>query len=361
MYPQLRIVASALLLSSGALLLATTELFPPIALENAGYYAPATENVIARLATRIESGDVRLEYSADHGYLPAVLKALNVPVSSQALVFSKTSFQATRISPRMPRAIYHSPDVYVGWVRGGDVLEIAATDATHGLVFYTLDQERVRKPKFERRGQECLQCHMGSATLNVPGLVVRSVVTTWSGLVVFPGPSYLSGTRSPLQERWGGWYVTGTHGSMEHMGNQVQDADPAAERRSGFNRTSLEGDFNTLAYLSPHSDLVSLLVLEHQTDVTNLLIRALFESKAGAVSAGTVQAAAEVLSLKDQATWPEPVKGTSTFAREYEGGTLDLRTRLYRGTRSPMLRSQLWLGLPAAVRERLLAAMAARK
>jgi hypothetical protein len=334
---------------------AAAEMFPPLALTEVGYHEPATENVVAKLAARVEAGETRLDYHADFGYLPSLLKALQVPVSSQALVFSKTSFQAPRISPRMPRAIYHTPDVYVGWVRGGDVVEIAAVDAVRGMVFYTLDQERVRRPKFERRGQECLQCHLGSATLNVPGLVVRSVEVTRAGMAVFPGPSYLSGTRSKLEERWGGWYVTGTHGSARHMGNVTQDQ--VKEGRSGLNRTSLESDFNTLAYLSPHSDLVSLLVLEHQTDVTNLLVRALFEARVGAVSEGTVAAVAEALALRGQATWLEPVRGTTSFAREYAGGGLDLRTKLFRGERSPMMGSALWRELPAGVRERIVKAM----
>ena len=77
----------------------------------------------------------------DHGYLPALSKELNVPQSSQVLVFSKTSFQRERITPKTPRALYFNDDVYVGFCLRGDVLEVSAVDPKLGTAFYTLDQE----------------------------------------------------------------------------------------------------------------------------------------------------------------------------------------------------------------------------
>ena len=333
--------------------------FLPLALEDVGYQQPATGNVIARLAQRIETGDVRLAYHPDFGYLPALLKQLDIPVSSQVLVFSKTSFQATRISPRTPRAVYHTPDAYVGWVRGGDVIEMAATDRHHGLVFYTLDQEQVRRPKLERRGQECLQCHVGAATLQVPGLVVRSVVTNRAGMALFPGPSYLTDHRSPIKERWGGWYVTGQLGDELHMGNAFVEPGASAEsldRKGGLTRSNLDGDFNTAAYLSPHSDIVSLMVLEHQTRITNLMTRVLYEDRLGELRENTVRALAGALAMKDEARWMEPITGTTTFARDYgqaQHAELDLSTKLFRQRHSPMLRSELYQAIPAAIRQRV--------
>src|SRR5437764_4548919 len=126
------------------------------------------------LGEKLDKHEVSLSYDPEFGYLKSLLHALHVPASSQLLVFSKTSFQAPKIFPRMPRAIYHSDDVTVGYVRGGDVLEIASVDPQLGTVFYTLDQERSSAPALVRRA-ECIQCHYGAATLGVPGLVVRSV------------------------------------------------------------------------------------------------------------------------------------------------------------------------------------------
>jgi hypothetical protein len=141
------------------------------------------------------------------------------------------------------------------------------------------------------------------------------------------------------------------------MGNVYRTEEPG-ERRSGLNRLKLDGEFNTLAYLAPDSDLVSLMVMEHQTDAANWLVRALFESRTGGLTQATAQGLADVLSLKDQATWREPVKGTSTFSSDYRDATaLDLRSRLYRSRRSPMMETAIWRALPPADRDRVLAAM----
>ena len=135
------------------------------------YSKTPADDPVARLQKEIADGAVKLEYDSNFGYLPSVLQALKVPVSSQVLVFSKTSFQAPKISPRLPRALYFNNDVYVGYVRGGDVLEFASTDPKQGTMFYTLDQEKAAKPQFTRQ-EQCVHCHASGATLGVPGLVV---------------------------------------------------------------------------------------------------------------------------------------------------------------------------------------------
>jgi hypothetical protein len=309
----------------------------------------------------------KLIYEPEHGYLRSLLELLKIPVSSQVLVFTKTSFQATKISPRIPRAIYHSDDAFIGWVRGGDVIEIAVTDPQLGIAFYTLDQEQVRKPRIERRGQECLQCHAGASTQGVPGLLVRSVVPDRSGMPVTPGPSYVTDHRSPLDQRWGGWYVTGTHGDARHMGNSyVEKGDPASafDASPGFNRTNLDSAFTTTPYLAASSDIVSLLVLEHRIRVINTLIRASFEERIrGHASPATLERAARALRMDDEAALPSPVKGSSTFAEDYrsedpERRALDLQTRLYRNKKSPMLSAPVFLKLPAAIQTELRRAVA---
>src|SRR5687767_8560556 len=93
---------------------------PPI-----NYSSSNPQNIVTRLQERLDSGQVKLPFGDDHGYLPAVLKELNVPISSQTLVFSKTSLQRDRISPRTPRALYFNDDVYVGFCRLGEVMEVS--------------------------------------------------------------------------------------------------------------------------------------------------------------------------------------------------------------------------------------------
>src|SRR3954466_4326226 len=162
---------------------------------------------VAKLQQRLAKGEVKLDYHPDVGYLPAMLKQLGTPVSSQVLVFSKTSFQAAHIFPKLPRALYFNDNVAIGYVRGGDVVEIASVDPKQGVIFYTLDQERTASPKIERR-DECLQCHASGSTVGVPGLVMRSVYPDMVGTPILTAGSFITDHRSPLKDRWGGWYVT---------------------------------------------------------------------------------------------------------------------------------------------------------
>src|SRR5262245_24481761 len=102
---------------------------PKLADDSAIAYAKtAATDPVARLMKKIEAGETTIAYDEQHGYLSSLLKALNVPVSSQGLVFSRTSLQVDRIAPWSPRAIYFNDDIYLGWVQGGPIMEIAAVD-----------------------------------------------------------------------------------------------------------------------------------------------------------------------------------------------------------------------------------------
>ena len=133
------------------------------------YESGDAHDAASDLKRRVDSGQAHLEFSDKWGYLEAVLRELHVPVSSQTLVFSKTSLQVDRISPEHPRAIYFGDDIYVGLVRGG-LLEVAAVDPRKGAVFYTLAQKKTAHPEFIRRNEECLKCHFSVNTMSVPGL-----------------------------------------------------------------------------------------------------------------------------------------------------------------------------------------------
>src|SRR5947209_6818399 len=219
------------------------------------YNKGPVDDAVSRLQSRIDNGQVKLQYEDEFGYLRSVLRELKVPQSSQVLVFSKTSFQAPRIAPRTPRALYFNDNVAVGFVRTGEVLEFATLDPHQGTIFYTLDQERASHPRFARR-DECLQCHQSGGTLGIPGLVVRSVAPDRNGMPVASLGNFITDHRSPLKERWGGWYVTGTTGDQAHMGNTVvqspeDDRLPVSEATR--NVTDLNRFIDTGAYLTPHS------------------------------------------------------------------------------------------------------------
>ena len=353
------------------------------------YGTRPVEDRAARLSARLSSGEVKLTYDPDLGYLPALLRELQLSVSSQVVVFSKTSFQAPRISPWNPRALYFNDDTSVGYVNGGDVLEVASVDPQQGVIFYTLDQEKTAKPELVRRG-ECLQCHQGGGTLGVPGLVVRSVYPESSGMPLFQAGGFITDHRSPLKNRWGGWYVTGKQGSEHHMGNVFVDDrqhPDALDRNKGANLPDLTARFNTARYLTPHSDIVALMVLEHQTRMTNLLTRVNYETRMalhdqeainkalgappGQLSdsaksriANATETLLEYMLMADEATFAGPIQGSTAFAAEYQRQgprtkagrslrELDLKTRLFRHPCSPLIYSEAFDALPAPARDRI--------
>ena len=221
---------------------------------------------VAKLQKRIDSGEVKLPYDDRFGYLPAVLKELNVPVSGQMLVFSKTSFQRERIAPNTPRAVYVGDEAYVGFVQGSPLLEFSSVDPVLGAVFYTLEQKRAERPKFVRT-DNCTECHASAKSMGVPGHLVRSFKCDESGVVdLLSGADYVN-HRTPLTERWGGWYVTGKHGAQTHRGNLLGESAFARQEKEPNWRgtlTDLSPLFETSHYLKPGSDIVALMVMEHQ-------------------------------------------------------------------------------------------------
>jgi hypothetical protein len=188
-------------------------------------------NRVSELIERIQTGKTRLRHEPHFGYLRSLLEELEVPQSSQMLVYSKTSLQRHRISPQTPRALYFNDDVYVGFCQQGDVLELSAVDPQLGAVFYTVDQSPVGHdptelqkgdpPRFTRQADNCLICHSSSHTKDVPGHLVRSVFTDNAGFPILSAGTHRIDHTSPLEQRWGGWYVTGTHGTQKHLGNLI--------------------------------------------------------------------------------------------------------------------------------------------
>jgi len=321
-----RIFAAALLLWISSLVGTASQRLPAALLRNhpaISYERTAVTDAVSQLNARLRSGEVSLESRGPSGYLESLLEVLHVPIESQVLVFSKTSFQAPRINPKNPRAIYFNDTVSIGWVRGGPVLELLAQDPKQGSIFYTLEQAQNGVPQFERN-DTCISCHTSDATQNVPGPFIGSVFPGVDGITMY-GPAYTTDHRSPFELRWGGWFVTGTHKASRHMGNAVA-TDPsdlaAMITPASVHVTNLDGRFDMTGYLSPHSDIVALLVLEHQAQMLNLITRTGWEARTGAADAGRTldQAAAQLvdyLLFVDEAPLPGPVAGTSAFAETF--------------------------------------------
>jgi hypothetical protein len=237
------------------------------------YSTAPTSNAVVDLNKRLQAGAVRLAFNGRSGYLQSTLDALGISVDSQMLVFSPTSFQARRINPGNPRALFFNDAVELGWVRDGDVLEVAAQDVQEGVVFYTLDQRATDTPQFQRV-TTCLGCHLTRDTLGVPGLLMFSTTPPDNARAYASGVT--TDHRSPLEERWGGWFVTGSGGRAQHMGNKV----PAMDARPSRQLASVEGLFDADGYRAATSDIAALLVLSHQTHMTNLITRSGWEARA---------------------------------------------------------------------------------
>jgi hypothetical protein len=235
---------------------------------------------ISRLNREIQDGRVHLAFDRTSGYLQALLKALAVPIESQVLVFSETSSQAPLINPRNPRAVFFDDREAIGWVRGGNVLEIAVQDPQQGVIFYSLEQKPAERPRF-KRDNTCLECHLTWDTLAVPGLMTIST---------FPMSddknAYATGVvvdhRTPIEERWGGWYVTGKTVPPRHMGNVpvIQPAEQLSKPAAPPPQLqSVEKRFDSSGYPTPYSDIAALMVLGHQAHMTNLLTRLGWEAR----------------------------------------------------------------------------------
>lgn len=238
------------------------------------YSATAASNQVTALQARIDRGELNLRGAGDRETLARCLEAFGIPVDSQVLVFSKTSLQRQRISPQTPRAIYFSDDTYLGWVPGG-LFEVTVSDPELGLVFYSVDPRPSGAPLAFTRDNDCLSCHAGPLTRGWPALMVRSVYPDALGEPVSRAGSFLTGHDSPLSERWGGWYVTGHHGGPPHLGNAIardSGQDVTLERRADGTLASLARLFPVERYLTGESDVVALMVLEHQVGMHNRLV-----------------------------------------------------------------------------------------
>jgi hypothetical protein len=329
------------------------------------YESGPLNNAVTRLMEQIASGKVVLERrDGGLGYLPDLLKHLGINADSQALVFSKTSFQATKIGPRNPRAIYFSDDAAVGWVRGSDSLEVAAVDPRQGAVFYTFDAQS----RFTRRS-ECLHCHQGAATAGVPGLFVGSVFPNSSGMPDRTA-AIITDHRTPFADRWGGWYVNALHGEQLDRANAMA-LDPAEPHTLSTdhrqNLPTLTHEFTTTGYLTPTSDIVALMTFEHQTQAINLLTRLGWLARIGGPPEDLTKAVddtASYLLFEGEAPLREPIEGVSTFTktfpergpRDRAGRSLrqfDLNTRLFRYPLSYTIYSAQFDALPGDIREHL--------
>ncbi len=289
------------------------------------------------------------------------------------LVFSKTGVQRTYISPRNPRALFFNESVAVGYVPGAPVIEVAAHDPQQGVVFYTLDQAAAA-PVFTRR-MSCLACHVSASTLDVPGMIARSNTVGDDGNVMPQLGSNDVNHQTPHPDRWGGWFVTtevasAGYATRAHMGNITFSAPGSTSTQVFVDWVNSSPE--TRGYVSSSSDIVALLVFDHQVHAINLLTRLNWESRV-ASSAGhasgldgtigrLVNELADYLLFVGEAPASVPLTARQGFAAQLESrtakdrqgrsfGQLDLSRRLMRYPCSYMVYSEAFDGLSPAVKE----------
>ena len=343
------------------------------------YSSSPLSNAVIDVNKKIQDGSVSLTSEGRSGFLRSALEALQIPVDSQLLVFSRASLQGKLINEQNPRALFFNDRVALGWVRGGEIIEVAAHDETAGVVFYTLDQRSnpaAGSPQF-KRAFECLGCHVAGDTLGVPGFLMFSTSRADQSQG-FSLPRAVDQSDG-LSRRFGGWFVTGSSGSAVHMGNDVATIEGPARR----DRASVEGLFDADGYRTLSSDIVAHLVFTHQVGMANLLTRASWqartadpllhppftaapgeEERIAAMMSGVASEVVDYLLFIDEAKLTDRVTGASGFAERFSSigprdkrgrslHELDLNRRLMKYPCSYLIYSPAFDALPARAKDPL--------
>lgn len=338
------------------------------------YRQRTPQDAFTRMQEDFISGKIPLDRSGEKPFVLSLLRALEIPASSQMLVFSTTSLQLSLISPANPRALYFNEDLYLAYVPGGR-LEIVSMDPELGGIFYIFDIPKGDRPlSFERSGR-CMNCHAREDTGQVPGLVLKSVIPGPGGGSLTAYRIGQSGHGIPLDQRFGGWHVTGAGDFTNHLGNLT---GILAEGKLTRIPNAPAARFNFSRYLTDGSDLLPQLLLEHQTGFVNRVLVATYltrqldhENAEGLTSLqdaeleAQAQAIVRYVLFADEVPLPAGgVEGDATFKADFlrtrrpnavdlSLKDFDLRTRLFRHRCSYMIYSAVFKGLPAAMKQRV--------
>jgi hypothetical protein len=334
----------------------------------------------AELQEKVEKGEVKLDTTSDKAFLTSLLEALNIPISSQIMVFSASSLQSEIINPRNPRSLYFNEDTYLGWVPGG-LVEIIAADPEMGPMFYVYDRLRPggEVPRVTR-STKCMNCHAGNATRRLPGLIAESLLVSQAGSSLETYRRDEQGHQIPLENRFGGWHLTGEHNIPNHKANMM-----GATQNGRIIKTAVPpGQFSDLSlHLLPTSDILPNLVNEHQMGFENRLVYAVYtvrqlkhETKGllGAAALAEIDERAQELAryilFADEAKFPaKGIVGDPNYVKDFlrdrkttQAGLslkdLDLKTRMFKHRCSFMLYTDSWKAAPKELKDRVYFRMA---
>ena len=328
---------------------------------------------VSLIRDQLESGNLPLDRSGELPFLLSLLKVLEIPVSSQLLVFSTTSLQLSLISPKNPRAIYFNEDIYVGFIPGGRI-ELVSLDPALGGVFYIFDIPKPGQGIHLDRSERCMNCHASDETGHVPGLVIKSVMPGPTGGSLTAYRIGQTGHQIPLSERFGGWHLTGASGLLEHHGNLT---GKLSDGKLTLHPNPLGDNFDGRHYPVMTSDLLPHLLLEHQAGFVNRAVEATYRARtllhlrSGSFTPeqakeleDQAQGIVSYLLFQEEAPLPKQVwKASEVYTREFlktkrvvNGKSLkdlNLRTRLFELRCSYMIYSPVFDGLPSELKERV--------
>ena len=357
------------------------------------YSQTAPRDAVSILQRKVSEGKLRLPRGDAWGLLRLLQKEFKVLDETQVMVFSKTSKQNDLIGPATPRVVYFGDNAYLGYSVGGSI-EVSVIDPELGPTFYLIDPRARddRRLRFQR-DQSCLSCHGGPFSPDVPGVIVRSVTPGPEGHPIMSQGSRVVDTTTAFEERWGGWYVIGKHGDAVHQGNVTADEDGESviiDPKPGQNVTDLGKFFDTDPYPRKTSDVVALMVLEHQTSTQNVLTKAAHSTQRALymqqslqkelgepvsdVPSGTaarivehaVEDVLDALLFKDEAVLPKGgIEGGTEFVEAFAAGAplsksgrslkdLQLLSRLFKYRCSYLVYGITFQNLPAQLKAPLI-------
>ena len=343
------------------------------------YWKRTPTDRFSRWITNLHAGRIQLDYTGEKPFVASVLKSLDIPASSQMLLFSTTSLQLSLISPRTPRALYFNEDIHLGYVVNGKI-EIVSVDPDLGAVFYIFDIPRNGQPPRPERATRCMNCHAREDTGYVPGLVAKSVIPGPTGGSLESFRQEQSGHGIPLNQRFGGWYLTGTGSFTNHLANFYGQSTPQGILRRPIPPGTT---FNYDRYLTPSSDLLPQLLHEHQIGFVNRAIEATYRTRTALAEGQGKLSPTNAAQLDQQARAltryllfadevplpPGGVAGTPEFKADFASvrrlgpgnaslKDFDLRTRLFQHRCSYMIYSLAFQGLPPEMKQRVFTRLA---
>ncbi len=337
------------------------------------YHTAPLKDRFTKLRADLESGRIPLDHSGEKAFVISLLKALDIPATSQMLVFSTTSLQLRFITPRNPRAIFFNDGLYVGYIPGAKI-EILSMDPELGAIFYMFDIPLGSRPMAVERSEKCVNCHTREDTGFVPGIVIKSVIPGPTGGSLKTFRAGQTGHAIPFAERFGGWYVSGDRGIAGEWGNVIGRYSGEDISKSVISPGQL---FDFAKYPVATSDILPQLVHEHQAGAANRILQASYRARtAFHLDKGTLTPAhyseldeqarivTRYLLFADEVPLPTGgIEGDGAFKADFlakrrvvQGASLrdfDLRTRLFRFRCSYMIYSPEFQGLPARMKQQI--------